>query len=151
MRRAPPLGCWAVADPHERIRDLRLYEDSALSGFSDGETLTTTSVTAAAKAITAAAKTMIPMIPEGGLQRGLEQPDAPRVRHRADAVGAGALPDAAEYARSRTRDRHTPGNVSRAAEGLDLPSLEALGLGNVEPLEVCLAAGRRAGDRRKAP
>src|SRR5262245_41250568 len=51
-----------------------------------------------------------------------------------DAVGAGALPDAAEYG---DEDSDTLGNVARAVGGLDLPSLEALGLGNVEPLAGC--------------
>src|SRR6186997_2010033 len=51
-----------------------------------------------------------------------------------DAVGAGALPDAAEYG---DEGSDTLGNVARAVRGLDLPSLEALGLGNVEPLEGC--------------
>src|SRR3954453_2837279 len=31
----------------------------------------------------------------------------------------------------------TPGTVARAVGGLDLPTMEALGLGNVEPLEGC--------------
>ena len=53
-----------------------------------------------------------------------------------DAVGAGALPDAAEYGKDDPI-ADTLGNVSRAVGGLDLPSLEALGLGNVEPLEGC--------------
>src|SRR5918998_1267313 len=51
-----------------------------------------------------------------------------------DAVGAGALPDADEYGDA---DSDTLGNVARAVGGLDLPNLEALGLGNVEPLEGC--------------
>jgi phosphopentomutase len=51
-----------------------------------------------------------------------------------DAVGAGELPDAAEYG---DEGSDTLGNVARAVGGLDLPSLEALGLGNVEPLEGC--------------
>src|ERR671936_2180937 len=51
-----------------------------------------------------------------------------------DAVGAGALPDAAAYG---DEDSDTLGNVARAVGGLDLPNLEALGLGNVEPLEGC--------------
>src|SRR5919206_2142638 len=51
-----------------------------------------------------------------------------------DAVGAGALPDAAEYG---DEGSDTLGNVGRAVGGLDLPNLEALGLGNVEPLEGC--------------
>jgi phosphopentomutase len=51
-----------------------------------------------------------------------------------DAVGVGALPDAAVYG---DEGSDTLGNVARAAGGLDLPNLEALGLGNVEPLEGC--------------
>jgi phosphopentomutase len=51
-----------------------------------------------------------------------------------DAVGAGALPDAAEYG---DEGSDTLGNVARAVGGLDLPNMEALGLGNVEALEGC--------------
>jgi phosphopentomutase len=51
-----------------------------------------------------------------------------------DAVGAGALPDADTYG---DEGSDTLGNVARAVGGLDLPTLEALGLGNVEPLEGC--------------
>ncbi len=51
-----------------------------------------------------------------------------------DAVGAGELPDAAEYGDTGS---DTLGNVARAVGGLDLPNLEAFGLGNVEPLEGC--------------
>jgi len=51
-----------------------------------------------------------------------------------DAVGAGELPDAAEYG---DEGSDTLGNVARAVGGLDLPNLEALGLGNVEALEGC--------------
>jgi phosphopentomutase len=51
-----------------------------------------------------------------------------------DAVGAGALPDAAAYG---DEGSDTLGNVARAVGGLDLPSMEALGLGNIEPLEGC--------------
>jgi phosphopentomutase len=51
-----------------------------------------------------------------------------------DAVGAGELPDAEEYG---DEGSDTLGNVARAVGGLDLPNLEALGLGNVEPLEGC--------------
>jgi len=51
-----------------------------------------------------------------------------------DAVGAGELPDAAEYG---DEGSDTLGNVARAVGGLDLPNLEALGLDNVEPLEGC--------------
>ena len=51
-----------------------------------------------------------------------------------DAVGAGELPDAAAYG---DEGSNTLGNVARAVGGLDLPALEALGLGNVMPLEGC--------------
>jgi phosphopentomutase len=51
-----------------------------------------------------------------------------------DAVGAGELPDADEYGDTGS---DTLGNVARAVGGLDLPTMEALGLGNVEPLEGC--------------
>jgi phosphopentomutase len=51
-----------------------------------------------------------------------------------DAVGAGELPDAAEFG---DEGSNTLGNVARAVGGLDLPMLEALGLGNVAPLEGC--------------
>jgi phosphopentomutase len=51
-----------------------------------------------------------------------------------DAVGVGELPDAGEYG---DEGSDTLGNVARVVGGLDLPSLEALGLGNVEPLEGC--------------
>jgi phosphopentomutase len=51
-----------------------------------------------------------------------------------DAVGAGALPDAADFG---DEGSDTLGNVARAVGGLDLPTLEALGLGNVEPLQGC--------------
>ena len=51
-----------------------------------------------------------------------------------DAVGAGELPDAAEFG---DEGSDTLGNVARAVGGLDLPNMEALGLGNVETLEGC--------------
>ena len=51
-----------------------------------------------------------------------------------DAVGAGELPDAGEYG---DEGSDTLGNTARAVGGLDLPNLEALGLGNVEELEGC--------------
>jgi phosphopentomutase len=51
-----------------------------------------------------------------------------------DAVGAGELPDADRYG---DKGSNTLGNVAHAVGGLDLPNLEALGLGNVEPLEGC--------------
>ena len=51
-----------------------------------------------------------------------------------DAVGAGELPDAADFG---DEGSNTLGNVAKAVGGLDLPTLEALGLGNIEPLEGC--------------
>ncbi len=51
-----------------------------------------------------------------------------------DAVGAGALPDAADFG---DEGSNTLGNVARAVGGLQLPNLQALGLGNVAPLEGC--------------
>src|SRR3954463_14138178 len=51
-----------------------------------------------------------------------------------DAVGAGELPDAADYG---DEGSDTLGNVARAVGGLDLPSLEAIGLGNIEELQSC--------------
>jgi phosphopentomutase len=51
-----------------------------------------------------------------------------------DAVGAGELPDAAEYG---DEGSNTLANVATAVGGLDLPTMEALGLGNVEPLDGC--------------
>src|SRR5213592_717849 len=51
-----------------------------------------------------------------------------------DAVGAGALPDAAEFG---DEGSDTLGNVARAVGGLDLPTLEQLGLGNIEELAGC--------------
>src|SRR3954464_8780681 len=51
-----------------------------------------------------------------------------------DAVGAGELPDASDYG---DEGSNTLANVAKAVGGLDLPNLEAFGLGNVEPLEGC--------------
>lgn len=51
-----------------------------------------------------------------------------------DAVGAGEAPDAADFG---DEGSNTLGNVARAVGGLDLPSLEAIGLGNVMDLEGC--------------
>ena len=51
-----------------------------------------------------------------------------------DAVGAGELPDAADYG---DEGSDTLGNVAKAVGGLDLPNLEAFGLGNIKELEGC--------------
>lgn len=49
-----------------------------------------------------------------------------------DSVGAGELPDAAEYGDVGS---NTLGNTSRAVGGLVMPSLGAMGLGNITPIE----------------
>ncbi len=51
-----------------------------------------------------------------------------------DAVGAGELPG---RRRVRRRGLEHPRQRRRAVGGLDLPTLEALGFGNIEPLEGC--------------
>src|SRR5215213_3777218 len=51
-----------------------------------------------------------------------------------DAVGAGELPDAADYG---DEGSNTLGNVAEAVGGLDLPNLEQLGLGNIQELAGC--------------
>src|SRR5712691_10784572 len=51
-----------------------------------------------------------------------------------DAVGAGELPDADRYG---DEGSNTLANVAKAVGGLDLPNMEALGLGNIEELEGC--------------
>ena len=51
-----------------------------------------------------------------------------------DAVGAGELPDAADYG---DEGSNTLANVAQAVGGLDLPNLEQLGLGNIEELAGC--------------
>ena len=51
-----------------------------------------------------------------------------------DAVGAGEAPDAAAYG---DEGSDTLGNVAKAVGGLDLPNLEAFGLGNIESLQGC--------------
>jgi phosphopentomutase len=49
-----------------------------------------------------------------------------------DGVGAGAMPDAAEYG---DEGSNTLGNTARAVGGLNLPCLEGLGLGNIGEFE----------------
>jgi phosphopentomutase len=49
-----------------------------------------------------------------------------------DACGVGALPDAADYGDAGT---NTLGHLSEAAGGLELPTLQRLGLGSIIPLE----------------
>ena len=55
-----------------------------------------------------------------------------------DAVGAGELPDAAEYG---DEGSDTLGNVARAVGGLDLPNLEQLGLREAVARDPALARG----------
>jgi phosphopentomutase len=54
-----------------------------------------------------------------------------------DSVGIGELPDAAQYGDAGS---HTLGNIARAVGGLQLPHLQALGLGNIAALEGITAA-----------
>ncbi|MBS1870901.1 MAG: phosphopentomutase [Actinobacteria bacterium] len=49
-----------------------------------------------------------------------------------DACGAGALPDAADYGDAGT---NTLAHLAQATGGLELPALQALGLGSILPLE----------------
>ena len=49
-----------------------------------------------------------------------------------DGLGAGNAPDAAEFGDDGA---NTLANTARAVGGLDAPNLEALGLGNVQPIE----------------
>ncbi len=49
-----------------------------------------------------------------------------------DACGVGALPDAADYGDAGT---NTLGHLAQAAGGLRLPTLQALGLGSILPLD----------------
>ncbi len=49
-----------------------------------------------------------------------------------DSVGAGALPDAAEYGDAGS---NTLGNTARAAGGLSMPNLGAMGLGNITDIQ----------------
>jgi phosphopentomutase len=51
-----------------------------------------------------------------------------------DAVGAGDLPDAAEFG---TAGSNTIAHTAEAVGGLDVPALQQLGLGNVMPIEGC--------------
>lgn len=48
-----------------------------------------------------------------------------------DGVGIGELPDAAEYGDAGS---NTLGNIAKAVDGFELPTLQGLGLGNIEPL-----------------
>src|SRR3954466_9678223 len=49
-----------------------------------------------------------------------------------DACGAGALPDAADY--GDPPDANTIAHVAEAVGGLDLPTLQGLGLGSIVPV-----------------
>jgi len=48
-----------------------------------------------------------------------------------DSVGVGALPDAVDYG---DVDSNTLGNIAAAIEGLELPNLGAMGIGNIIPI-----------------
>lgn len=51
-----------------------------------------------------------------------------------DGCGAGAAPDASSYGTSDTL-ANTLGNVAAAVGGIQLPNLEALGFGNITPMQ----------------
>jgi phosphopentomutase len=51
-----------------------------------------------------------------------------------DAVGAGDLPDAADFG---TQGSNTLSHVAEAVGGLEVPAMQALGLGNIVPLRGC--------------
>jgi phosphopentomutase len=53
-----------------------------------------------------------------------------------DSCGIGALPDAAAYGDAGA---HTLANCARAVGGLNLPTLQSWGLGNISPIEGCPA------------
>src|SRR3954467_4440971 len=62
-----------------------------------------------------------------------------------DACGCGALPDASEYGDAGT---NTLAHVADAVGGLDLPTLQSLGRGNVTPIRGAGPAERPAAPRR---
>ena len=51
-----------------------------------------------------------------------------------DAVGVGDLPDAEDYG---TAGSSTLAHVADAVDGLEIPTMQALGLGNVMPIRGC--------------
>jgi phosphopentomutase len=51
-----------------------------------------------------------------------------------DGCGVGAAPDAAEYGDTGENTPNTLGHLAEAVNGLHLPTLQALGLGNIIPL-----------------
>ena len=55
-----------------------------------------------------------------------------------DAVGAGDLPDAADFG---TAGSSTLAHVAEAVGGLEVPAMQALGLGNIMPLRGCPPRG----------
>src|SRR3954453_18860514 len=65
-----------------------------------------------------------------------------------DACGCGALPDAGEYGDAGT---NTLAHVADAVGGLDLPTLQSLGLGNVTPIRGVEPAARPPRPRRPWP
>ncbi|MDW8107793.1 MAG: phosphopentomutase, partial [Armatimonadota bacterium] len=52
-----------------------------------------------------------------------------------DGCGVGAAPDAAEYGDFDANHPNTLGHLAEAVGGLQLPTLQALGLGNILPLQ----------------
>jgi len=73
--------------------------------------------------------------------KGIGGPPAPPARRAIvlviDACGVGALPDAASYGDEGT---NTLGHLAEATGGLELPTLQELGLGSILPLRGVPAA-----------
>ena len=59
-----------------------------------------------------------------------------------DSLGAGALPDAAEYGDAGT---DTLGHISQSMEEFHIPNLQALGIANLHPLKQVAAVERPMG------
>lgn len=64
-----------------------------------------------------------------------------------DSVGVGELPDAHEYG---DEGSNTLANIARVTGGLDMPNLQALGLGNIHPIEGVDKVARPQGAYGKA-
>ncbi len=63
-----------------------------------------------------------------------------------DGVGIGELPDARKY---NDEGSNTLRNTAKAVGGLNLPNLELLGLGNIQPIEGIKKVAKPLGFLRK--
>lgn len=64
-----------------------------------------------------------------------------------DSVGIGEMPDAHEYG---DEGSNTLANIARVTGGLNMPNLEAMGLGNIHPIQGIEKAARPTGSYGKA-